>query len=228
MGLGTAAITRVTENVGQVALITIDWNEVILLAIGAVIGLVASLATIGIQRFLDQKGSLNIFYRFINRGGATTHGWGFNKSSDGYLYLSIPVVFELQNTSNVTRVIRDVSLLLYNDNKVVDKMVQIDHMHTTTRRDGVVTKEDEHYFGTEKGSYSFVLNPRSIQKQECRYTYKIHPSEREAKMFNKIIARYYDEKNKPHMFVVKNISDSWQVKSFDPDEDWVLLGNRIM
>lgn len=225
--MGTEVVAEVTETIEKASLLTVDWNEVILLAIGAVIGLVASLATIGIQRYLDQKGSLNIFYRFINRRGGVARGWGFDKSPDGHLYFSIPVVFELQNTSNVTRVIRDVSFLLYNDNEVVDKMVQVDHMHTTTQRDGIVTKESEYFFGTEKGSYSFVLNPRSIQKQECHYTYKIHPSQRETKMFNQIVARYYDEKNKPHKFVVKNISDSWQVKAFDADEDWTLLGSKV-
>lgn len=197
------AMPQARETIQQTFLLTIDWNEVILLIIGAVIGLMASLATIVIQRHLDQKGKLNIFYRFINQRGTNGRGWGFEDSQDGYIYLSIPVMFELQNTSNTTRVIRDVSLLLYRDSQLIGKMVQIDYLQTTTRKDGTVTKEAVYHFGTEKGSYSFVLSPRSIQKQECHYAYKIKPSEKEYKAFNWLIFRYYDEKNKAQFFFRK-------------------------
>lgn len=188
------AIPQATEAVQQTFMLSIDWNEVILLVIGAAIGLLASLATIVLQRHLDQRGKLHIFYKFINQKGTNGQGWGFKNSQDGYLHLSIPAIFELQNTSNTTRVIRDVSLLLYQDSRLVGKMVQINYLQTTTRTGGTVTKESEYHYGAEKGSYSFVLAPRSIQKQECHYVYKIKSNEKDDKIFNRIIVRYYDEK----------------------------------
>ena len=221
-------IPQATETVQQTFMLSIDWNEVILLVIGAVIGLLASLATIVIQRHLDQKGKLNIFYRFTNQKGTNGRGWGFESSHDGYLYLSIPVVFELQNTSNTTRVIRDVSLLLYQDARLIGKMVQIDYLQATTRKGGTVTKETEYHYGTEKGSYSFVLAPRSIQRQECHYAYKIKPIEKDDNTFNQIIVRYYDEKNTAHYFAAKTIDNSWEAKLFDPDEEWVLLEKKVL
>lgn len=225
--MGAVNLSQISETIQQTTSLSIDWNEVVLLAIGAAIGLIASLATIAIQRFLDQKGKLNIFYRITNQRGATGSGWGFENSQDGYLYLTVPVVFELQNTSNTTRVVRDVNFLLYRDNLLIDKMVQIGCIQSTTQKDGVVTKKSDHHFGTEKESYSFVLAPRSIQKQECHYAYKIRPSEKDNKMFNRIVARYYDEKNKPHLFIVRDICNSWEVEHFNADEEWILLDNKV-
>lgn len=61
------AMPQARETIQQTFLLTIDWNEVILLIIGAVIGLMASLATIVIQRHLDQKGKLNIFTGLLTK-----------------------------------------------------------------------------------------------------------------------------------------------------------------
>ena len=35
--------------------------------------------------------------------------------------------------------------------------------------------------------------------------------------------RYYDERNKAHIFKIKDISDCWVPKHFDSDEEWILL-----
>ena len=142
--------------------------------------------------------------------------------------VTIPVVFEVQNTSNTTRVIRDVSLLLYSENKFVGKMFQSSGKHITTRTGGEVTGTQDYSFGAEKGSYSFVLPPRSIQRQECEYCYVIYPKEREEKVFDTVIARYYDERNKAHTFKVMNIDKVWTKEYFDPDEDWCMLEEKVV
>lgn len=223
--MSTEILSNITETVPQVTetVISTDWSEVTLVLVGAVIGWLLSLATIVVQRHMDQKGKLYIFYKFKVQKDTGGRGWGFEKNRDGHLCLTIPVAFELQNTSNMTRVVRDVSLLLYRDNQLIGKMTQINYMQTTTRTNGTITKEAEHHYGTEKGSYSFVLEPRSIQRQDCHYTYKIAPSEKADKSFNRLVVRYYDEKNKAHLFPAKDISNSWDIKLFEPDEEWILL-----
>lgn len=223
--MSTKFLSNITETVPQVTgtVIRTDWNEVMLVLVGAIIGWLLSLATIVVQRHMDQKGKLYIFYKFKVQKDTGGHGWGFEKDRDGNLCLTIPVAFELQNTSNATRVIRDVSLLLYRDNQLIGKMTQINYMQNITRTNGVAIKGSEYHYGTEKGSYSFVLDPRSIQRQECHYTYKIAPSEKADKSFNRLVVRYYDEKNKAHLFQAKDISNSWDIKLFNPDEEWILL-----
>jgi len=203
--------------------IDIDINEIILLVVGAGIGIVASVATILVQKWIDMRGKLHIFYRFTYQKGMGKNGWGFGEGETGNLFFAIPVVFELQNTSNTTRVIRDLSLLLYNGEKCISKMMQMDYMKTTRRTGNNVTEEKEHWFGTEKGSYSFVLEPRSIQRQVCEYMLVIPKAEKEKYVFDKIMARYYDEKNKAIYFEVRKVNNVWEQKFYDIDEEWNLL-----
>ena len=222
----TAIVSNLSE-VSQInAKLAIDWNEVILLLIGAAIGLISSLATTIIQKHLDQKGKMNIFYKFIHSKGSNNHSWGFTNTNDGRIYFSVPVVFEFQNTSNTTRVIRDVSILLFRENKFIARMLQIEYGMTTSRENGVVTKETKFYYGSENGSYSFVLAPRSIQKQECHYTLTIPVSKIEEMAFTQIVIRYHDENNKAHYFHAKDIFVSWEPKYFDADREWILLNDK--
>lgn len=198
-------------------------NEVVMLALGAILGLVASLCTMLMQRQLDKRGKLNIFYRFSYQKGMHGGTWGFNNSADGRKYFVVPVVFEFQNTSNETRVIRDVSMHLYSAKEQISKMRQIDHIHTTTSKSGVVDKEKDYYFGTDKGSYSFVIPPRSIQRQECQYLYVISVSEVNNNMFDRVKVSYFDERNRKKCFEVRKVDNCWENRYYPIDEEWQLL-----
>lgn len=218
----TSSATEITQ---QMQATIIEWNEIVYLTIGAAIGLIASLATTVIQRALDRNGKVNIFYKFISPKSSSHDGWGFRDSGDGNIYFSIPVAYEIQNTSNVARVIRDVNLLLFKDNCLVGSMVQINKMISKSTTGGI-SQESEYYYGSENGSYSFVLAPSSIQKQECHYTIKCPFHDKENKFFNQVVLRYYDEKNKAHYFVVKDICGNWNEKIFEPDTEWILLNKK--
>ena len=194
-----------------------------MLLLGTILGLVASLATMVIQRFLDKKGKLNIFYRFCYQRTGRRESWCFENGTNGKKYFTVPVVYEFQNTSNTTRVIRDVSLLLYNGQTLVAKMIQLDHLHTSTHKGKEITEEKDLYFGTDKGSYSFVLEPRSIQRQECEYMHIINSSEVESNQFDTIKLRYFDERNKEKIFTIRKVDNCWIRKYYEADEEWILV-----
>lgn len=226
-------IPQVTENVvllsdaiQNTAATGIDWNELIYVLVGAIIGFAGSIIVMLTERALDKKGTIQIFYRKINRRGTKKYGWGFDEYTDGRLGITIPIVFEVQNTSNTTRVIRDVSLLLYSGNTFVEKMLQSSGKHVTMRTGNTVTETKDYLFGAEKGSYSFVLPPRSIQRQECEYCYIIYPEEKEQKFFDTIVARYYDERNKAHTFKLISFDKVWTNEYFEPDKDWCVLDKK--
>lgn len=230
----TKIIPQVTESVEQVSDIVqntvaagIDWNEIIYVLVGAIIGFAGSIIVMLAERALDRKGTIQIFYRRTNQRGMKKFGWGFDEYADGRLGITIPVVFEVQNTSNTTRVIRDVSLLLYSGNTFIGKMLQSSGKHVTTRTGSTVTGTQDYMFGAEKGSYSFVLPPRSIQRQECEYCYVIYPNEKAEKNFDTVIARYYDERNNAHAFKVMSFDKVWTNEYFDPDEDWCVLDDKV-
>lgn len=198
-------------------------NEIFMLILGAVLGFVASIFTMFAQRWLDKKGKLNIFYRFCYQKNGRGESWCFEDSTNGQKHFTIPIVYEFQNTSNTTRVIRDVSLLLYNGNSLVAKMLQLDHLHTTKRRGSEITEEKDLYFGTDKGSYSFVLEPRSIQRQECEYMHIIDKTDIENNMFDTIVLRYYDERNRAKSYTIRRVNGNWERKHFEADEEWLLV-----
>lgn len=206
----------------------IEWAEIVYVLAGAIIGFFASIFVLILERILDRKGKMTIFYRRTNQRGSNGRGWGFDHSGDGRVYFTVPMEFELQNTSNTTRVIRDVSLLLYDGINFVAKMRQLEGIHITSRTGNTITGEKDYSFGAENGSYSFVLQPRSIQRQHCEYIFAVYPSEKEAKSFDRVYARYYDERNKPHKFKVMDISNCWDRKHFPVDDDWLELKERVV
>lgn len=88
--------------------------------IGGLIGFLSSLGVQIAMRTLDRKGKLS-FYSRIN--SSFLQDWGFF-SADGKITFAVPLELECQNTSNVTRVVRDVSLSLWRDGVEVSRMRQ--------------------------------------------------------------------------------------------------------
>lgn len=202
------------------------FKEIVMLVAGTVLGLVASLFTMVVQRLLDKKGKLQIFYRFSHQRNGRRISWGFENTGDGHVDFTIPVLYEFQNTSNTTRVIRDVSIILCKGNQLVAKMIQLDHLQIEKRRNGEVVERTDNYYGAEKGSYSFVLPPRSIQRQECEYYFAIPKSKIDDYFFDTIMIRFYDERNKRKEFWIRDVKNCWDRAHFDADEDWILLRKK--
>lgn len=102
-------------------------------------------------------------------------------------------------------------------------MKQIDSIHITSRKGRDITSEKDYIFGTNKGSYSFVVSPRSIERFECEYVLKISKKDIEKFPFNKLILHYYNEKNHIKKYVIKSFDSVWKHKNFDIDEEWNLI-----
>lgn len=47
---------------------------------------------------------------------------------------------------------RDVTLVLMKENKVVAKMIQINYIQATSKKNSEITHEEEHYYGDANGS----------------------------------------------------------------------------
>lgn len=202
------------------------FRDIVMLIAGALLGLIASLFTMVVQRLLDKKGKLQIFYRFSHQRNGRKISWGFENTGYGHVDLTIPVLYEFLNTSNTTRVIRDVSLVLYNGSEFVAKLIQLDHLQIEKKKNGEVVERTDNYYGAEKGSYSFVLPPRSIQRQECEYYLAIPKSKTDEYFFDTIMIRFYDERNKRKEFWVRDVKNCWDIAHFKADEDWILLRKK--
>ena len=197
-------------------------NDMLTTIIGGSIGFVSALGGVYFQRFLDQRGKLNIFYKFSYRKEKSV-SWGFETGVNNMHFFTVPIVFELQNTTSVTKVVRDVSLLLYKGDNFVCKMIQIDLLHITSRTGNTITNEKDLYYGAEKGSYSFVIGPRSLVHHKCEFMCKAQDNELKNFEFDTLKLKYYDEKNKEHLFLIRKITDCWNNKLYPNDEEWILI-----
>lgn len=189
--------------------------DIILVVIGAVLGFALSIATIIINKAMDKYGKIHLFYKIVYQKGSSQKAgfiYGVGEKS-----LLIPIYFEFQNTSNTARVIRDVCLYLYKNGEKVAKMNQL--QYTTNSQ----TNEIKNNFGGDKNSYSFVLPPMSIQKQECEFLYKVSLSEVEKYSFDEIRFSYYDEKNKVNECHFCYAPNSWDNIDFNYENEYIKL-----
>jgi len=97
---------------------------IVSVTLGGIIGLMSSITMFLIQRYIDTKGKVLIFYKktFVDIDKDVKGGFS---EKDSVVDLSIPLVFEFQNTTNTTKVIRDISLFLYKNGKKLNKIYQI-------------------------------------------------------------------------------------------------------
>ena len=92
-------------------------------------------------------------------------------------------------------------------------MIQIESSRTEITKNGKTVIESITNYGSDKNSYSFVIPPMSIQKQECEFTYEIPISDINKYSFDQIRFSYYDEKNRIVYINEEIVKDECYVKS---------------
>lgn len=187
--------------------------------IGGVLGFVASIGTLTAERIWDRVGRLSIFYRISSDGRNPVNTFGTFESSDGPIFV-LPLIFELQNTSNTTRIMRDVSVNLYKGGCFVAEMKQVCQSRDSN---GKETRE----YGGENQSYSFVIQPRSIQKLYGTYMYNPELEPQKEHDFDEIRLRYFDERNILREYHVRYVENPWEQQDLGGDEDWILLNKNV-
>ena len=188
-------------------------RDVVLLLIGAAIGVCSSIATLFLERWFNRRGKIRVFYKISSGMDMGRRAYGFYEKSDGTVSFRVPVILEIQNTSNATRVIRDVNLALYQDNQRITGMYQV----TSTGKPG---DTETIFYGAENQSYSFVLEAVSIQKQKCLFTLNIPAAQAVDRQFNRVVLEYYDEKDRRRKAEIDRIVNCWKPGRLDGKEDW--------
>lgn len=181
-------------------------KELFLIIIGATIGFLSSIGTTIVTDLLSKKGEIKIYYKIVYSKARVGGTWGFHKGSSGMIF-DIPIWIEILNTSNTVRVARDINILLYKDGREVAKMIQIN-------------KINDELLGNE-GSYSFVVQPRSINKYDLNFSIKKNDMGEDYE-FNEIRLCYFDEKEKIHIFLLDKIERCWELGDFNRDGLWKL------
>lgn len=182
-------------------------QQVILIIIGAAIGFISSIGTTIVAELIRRQGKVKVFYKIVFSKVHNGRTWGFHNGSSGMVF-EVPMWIELQNTSNTTRVIRDLNILLFKDGKEMAQMVQI-------------TNKDEEVWYGNKGAYSFVVEPRSLNKYDLHFLIKKNEMVNNHQ-FDEIRLRYFDEKDRKYIYRLCKIEQCWELGDLNRDGSWKL------
>lgn len=183
--------------------------------IGGLIGFLSSLGVQIAMRALDRKGKLS-FYSRIN--SSFFPDWGFF-SADGKITFVVPLELECQNTSNVTRVVRDVSLSLWRDGIEVKRMRQTQGIYKEHKHNGKIKSRDSFALGDVNGSYSLVVPPRSIKKMNCFFTCEQEQNIQDI-TFDEIRISCYDERDYLYRSQLMEFDGNWKERSIPLKDTW--------
>lgn len=167
------------------------------------------IATFLVTNLLDRHGILRIYKKIVYSKASDGKTWGFFGEREGE-YFQIPLWIEIQNTSNSTKVVRNFNAWLYKDKKEVCPFTQINRI-----QDIVLANN---------GAYSFVIEPRSINKYDCHFSIKRKDIPGDS-IFDEVKLIYFDENDKRIIsnFIHIEKDDCWLQKTQKIDRDWALL-----
>lgn len=177
--------------------------------IGSIITLIAFIAERFIQSLIDKKGSLKI-YRKIVYQKSQGRTWGFYEDTEGMSF-TVPIWIEIQNTKNITEIVRNLNIALYKNKKFLTKMTQVTYLTNK--------KQEKIYYG-DLGKYSFIVPPKSINKYELQFILKKNFFDYS---FDEIKISYFDSSDKEKIFNLKKISNCWEPQENEIDEEWILM-----
>lgn len=199
-----------------------DWTPTL---IGAAISFASSAGILFVQNLIHKIGKLNI-YCVVCRGNKQLDSVGFytSNSNPGIISFVFPIKLEILNTSNIPRIIRDVSLWLYLNGKSV---AQAEEIHTiSSSQFPIAQKTVLENYGGDKNMYSFVAQPKSIQREHCLFIAKAPKDDIEKYSFDEVCLSYFDEHDRKNVFLVRKIEHPWKIGVLPADNDWILLKHR--
>ena len=186
--------------------------------IGGLIGFLSSLGVQIAMRALDRKGKLS-YYGRIN--SSFLPDWGFF-SANGKMTFVIPLELECQNTSNVTRVVRDISLSLWKNGAEVSRMIQTQNIYSEHKHNGKIESRDSFALGDVNGSYSLVVPPRSIKKMNCFFECSLEQNVQDIS-FDEIRISCYDERDYLYRSRLMEFDGNWKERSMPLEDAWTKI-----
>lgn len=194
-------------------------KDITLLLIGAGISIVSSFLTLYINKLFDRIGKLRIFYKIVCLPGGEEGGFYIDSDSD-MIHFTVPISFEFQNTSNTPRIIRNLNISLYNDNKYISKMIQAESTSNKTLRGSELISVKEYNYGANHGTYSFLVSPHSISAYNCLFILSIPTSKVDNYIFDHLRLIYYNERNHKKELFLLNFNGNWRDSLLPCEFDW--------
>lgn len=181
--------------------------------LGSIIGALATLAATWLNKTLQYNGKIRLFVKIVG-SKIDQEPWGFY-SIGTELIFKIPIWLDVCSTSGVSRIVRDVNLVAYRDNKAITSFMQI---HTYGKEDRIVFGDNE--------SYTLVIPPNSARRFNMLFMLKESELSQENKLFDEIVLRYFDENNCIHAYHLVKLENVWEEGSLNKVKDWITLNKK--
>jgi hypothetical protein len=169
--------------------------------IGGGIAIVSSIFVFLAQNVINRAGKQKVYAKIVGSKSEDGSTWGWHGES-----FHVPLWIELLNTTNVPHIVRNFRLYLYQGEKEVGAMIQIN------------ARGKIKYYYANDGAYSFVAMPRSIKKYDLHFV--INKSELTDSSFDEIVVSFYDTNDKRRLFHLIDVDDCQSHKKREIDKDW--------
>lgn len=133
--------------------------------LGAVIGVVGSLSTVFLTKAVQKHGNITLHARIVgSRIDAAHRTWGYIQTDQGISF-HVPLWLDICNTSDVSRIVRNVNLCIVKDRTIVADFTQF-------QGNGIDPREPNTTIVGNAGAYSFVVPPNSVLRTEVEFGIK--------------------------------------------------------
>ena len=185
--------------------------------LGAIIGAVGSLSAVFLTRAVQKHGKITLHARIVcSRIDTEQRTWGYRQTDQGISF-HVPLWLDICNTSNVSKIVRNINLCIVKDKTIVADFTQF-------QGTGIYPKEPNITILGNAGAYSFVVSPNSILRAEVEFGIlesDLRPEDRE---FNSVYLTYFDEKDCLNVFFLDKIpTPKWVVGELTRSKQWKTL-----
>lgn len=184
---------------------------------GSVIGAAASLLAVFMSNNLQKHGKISLHARIVGSRVDKQHRtWGYRQTNQG-LSFHIPLWLDICNTSNISRIVRNVNLCIVKNRTIV-------HEFTQFQGNGIEPQEPNTVIIGNEGAYSFVIPANSVLRAEVEFGIiknELQPADRE---FDSVYLTYFDESDCLNIFFLEDIpKPQWVIGELPRPKRWKTL-----
>lgn len=184
--------------------------------ISALVSIIVSCVSSWITLFLPKLKKPKIYVKFVgSRLTESLSSLGYIETTNG-LSLHVPLWLDICNTTGVSKIIRNISLLAYKDSNFVAEFSQCQGNTNNPNKPGAIILGDE-------GAYTTVVPANSSK----RLTLQFFLSQRDVLMgvnqFNKLYLSYHDENDNLLSFYLTDIDATWIEGTLVHPKQWISL-----
>lgn len=184
--------------------------------ISALISIIVSCVSSWITLSLPKLKKPKIYVKFVgSRLTESLSSLGYIETTHG-LSLHVPLWLDICNTTGVSKIIRNISLLAYKDSNFVAEFSQCQGNTNNPNKPGAIILGD-------KGAYTTVVPANSSKRLILEFDLLQGSIAPGTNQFNKLWLSYYDENDRQLRYYLIDVDASWIKGTLVSPKQWITL-----